>query len=154
MTIYLIRHAHAGGRTSDRNDKWRPLSEKGHKRASALVEVFAEWPVDAIYSSPATRCVQTVEPLATAADLSITETDALWEDSYVDLVLDLINDSAGQTIAICSHGNLIPEVIERLAQQGVPISGRGCEKGSVWVVHRDGSDFVSAQYLSKKETLL
>lgn len=160
MTIYLVRHAHAGVRAGGSSDKWRPLSDKGAQRADDLVTVFSELEVDAVYTSPASRCVQTVEPLAEAASLDVVETDALWEDSRVDDVFELIaaadahHDHANPSLVLCSHGNLIPETIERLARDGVPIIGRGCEKGSVWVIERSDDGYIKAEYLSRKATLL
>ncbi len=160
MTIYLVRHAHAGVRAHGSNDKWRPLSDKGNDRAQELVGLFDNLTVDAVYTSPASRCVQTVEPLASAKSLDVIETDALWEDSWVDSVFELIDaadathDKAHPSLVLCSHGNLIPEAVERLARDGVPVVGRGCEKGSVWVLERNAEGFVKAEYLSRKTTLL
>jgi 8-oxo-dGTP diphosphatase len=58
------------GWTGDHNV--RPLSEAGHRQAEALVGTLGTG-VDAIYASPALRCLQTVRPLARAAGLSIVE---------------------------------------------------------------------------------
>lgn len=160
MTIYFIRHAHAGVRAHGSSDKWRPLSDKGMARSHELVSLFDDLEVDAVYSSPASRCVQTVEPLATAKSLQVVETEALWEDSWVDHVLDLATgandrlEKPNPSLVFCSHGNLIPETIERLSRDGVPILGRGCEKGSVWLLDRDKNGFTQAEYLSRKATLL
>ena len=130
-------------------------------RSQQLVDVFTKLHVDAIYSSPASRCVQTVEPLAEAKSLEVIEAEALWEDSWVDQVFELISaaddaltDTSSPAIVLCSHGNLIPETVERLSQEGVPVVGRGCEKGSVWLVERSGRSFTNAEYLSRKATLL
>ena len=160
MTIYLVRHAHAGVRAGGSSDKWRPLSDKGARRAEDLVAVFSELGVDAVYTSPASRCVQTVEPLAKAASLDVVETEALWEDSRVDDVFELIAaadshpDHANPSLVLCSHGNLIPETVERLARDGFPVVGRGCEKGSVWVIERGDDGYSKAEYMSRKATLL
>lgn len=50
----------------------RPLTEVGHQQAKALVAALGT-NVDAICSSPALRCLQTVQPLASAAGLPVRE---------------------------------------------------------------------------------
>ena len=68
MTLLLIRHASAG----DRND-WvgddllRPLDGRGRSQASRLPELLGDYEIARVLSSPALRCVQTVEPLAALA---------------------------------------------------------------------------------------
>lgn len=59
-TIYLVRHAHADWSP----DSGRTLSARGRTRAAALAELLAPLPVAAIYSSPARRALETVEPLS------------------------------------------------------------------------------------------
>ncbi len=159
MAVYLIRHAHAGSRGPGHHDIYRPLSEKGARRATALVELLADVPFASILSSPATRCVQTVEPLAAARGMEIVESEDLWEDADVTDVLELIERAAAEgsvdsNVAVSSHGNLIPIIVEVLAARGVPIKGRGCEKGSVWLLEHDGASFTSARYTSKTAEML
>jgi 2,3-bisphosphoglycerate-dependent phosphoglycerate mutase len=59
-TIYLIRHAHAKWR----HDESRPLSEAGIKAAAMLADRLSSRPIVAVYTSPSTRSVETVQPLA------------------------------------------------------------------------------------------
>ena len=157
MDVYLIRHAHAGQRTFGSNDKYRPLSEQGHRQAADLAEYFSAVSLSAVYSSPATRCSQTVEPSANAAGLAVVEHDDLWEDAWLDNVMTFIDEACRSSsesggIAICSHGNLIPAVVEQLGHRGVPISGRGCERASIWKLQRDRDDWVHAQYLTPRSS--
>ncbi|MBN1877201.1 MAG: histidine phosphatase family protein [Anaerolineae bacterium] len=68
MTIfYLIRHARAKWTP----DEDRPLSMQGHVDAACVAEVLAAYPIQAIYSSPYARAVQTVTPLADRCKLPI-----------------------------------------------------------------------------------
>lgn len=73
LTLELVPHS-----ASVSPERWtgdhaiRPLSEAGHQQAKELVETMGT-DVDAIYSSPALRCLQTVQPLARAAGLPIVE---------------------------------------------------------------------------------
>jgi len=59
-TIYLVRHAHAEWTP----DEDRPLSARGRARAVVVGELLSKLPIRAIYSSPARRALETVEPLA------------------------------------------------------------------------------------------
>jgi 2,3-bisphosphoglycerate-dependent phosphoglycerate mutase len=58
--LYLVRHAHADWQP----DETRPLSESGRATARTIAELLSVKPVAAIYSSPAPRSIETVEPLA------------------------------------------------------------------------------------------
>lgn len=156
MQIYLIRHAHAGQRRKDGRDIYRPLSADGAQRAEQLVELFAGTVVDLVLSSPATRCVQTVEPLGRARDLTVAEHQSLWEGSSTwDALADLGSLNADRVVA-CSHGDVIPALIDQLGSEGVPIRGRGCELGSVWVLDRDRrrGRWTGARYVGPRATTL
>ena len=44
---------------------------------------------------------------------------------------------------MCSHGDVIPEVIDALERRGMEVSGfRESRKGSVWVLERRGDEFI------------
>src|SRR5680860_355024 len=150
MDLYLIRHAHAGSRGSGHHDIYRPLSEKGQGQSEQLVTFLKDMKIQRIVSSTATRCVQTVEPLGRARKLAVIESSALWEDADLSDTFDLIDDCMKlDGAAFCSHGNIIPAIIEVLADRGMKIKGRGCEKGSVWALHHNGKSFTKARYLSR-----
>jgi len=147
--ILLIRHAKAGLRerwTGD--DRDRPLTKVGRRQARGLVPMLADLPLARIVSSPFARCVETVRPLAEQRGLTIEETDALSEGAPVHGGLDLLERLAGEAAALCGHGDLIPALVEHLAEAGLRIAGdHGWKKGSVWVLERDGGAFRSARYL-------
>lgn len=60
--VYLVRHAHSHWQPSEE----RPLSERGRADAAVLARSFGSTAISAIYSSPARRAVETVQPLAEA----------------------------------------------------------------------------------------
>ncbi|MDH5520336.1 MAG: histidine phosphatase family protein [Acidimicrobiia bacterium] len=154
MEVYLIRHAHSGARTSSSHDRYRQLSDDGSLQAAELVDFFAGRAVGGVHSSPATRCVQTVEPLAAALGLPVIEEPALWEDVGLDDVFDLIDsltsDATAAGVVLCSHGNLIPAVIERLAAAGAEVHGRGCERASIWMIRSTEHRWVEARYFTPR----
>lgn len=154
MQVYLVRHAHAGQRQQDGRDIYRPLSARGRDRATELVTLFADLAIDRLLSSPATRCAQTLEPLAAARGLDIVEHDGLWEGSSIADALSAVLSQRAASIVACSHGDVIPAVIDLLAGQGVPVSGRGCELGSVWILEMERGRCSAARYVPARATAL
>lgn len=149
MRLFLIRHAQAEDRQIGGRDLYRPLSDKGLARARELSGLLAPSNVERILTSPATRCVQTVEPLATASGVELEDQPDLWEGSLITHVLALFESQQGKVVAACTHGDIIPGVVEEIARQGADVFGRGCEKGSIWVLDHDGKRWTGARYLNR-----
>jgi phosphohistidine phosphatase SixA len=149
LTSYLIRHAHAGSRSEwDQPDSTRPLSDRGVAQADYLVELLADRPVGRILSSPARRCVQTVEPLAASLGVEVEESRPLLEGSDAADALEILIELSEENPVLCSHGDLIPDLIRALTLRGMEITGSsGNKKGSVWVLESDQGHFVKAEYL-------
>ena len=144
MTVYLVRHASAGRRNgADPHDGRRHLDEKGRRQASAVREHLAGASIEAVLSSPLPRCVETVEPLAEALGLEVRIDDRLREGSDPAEAWELVEEVAGGTTVLCSHGDLIPEVVRRSEARGMRMPGRtGFAKGSVWTLRGwDGTRF-------------
>jgi probable phosphomutase (TIGR03848 family) len=80
-TVFLVRHGLTAqtGRVLYGRTPGIDLDDRGRTQANELVQRFDGVRVTAIYSSPLERCVQTVEPLATARRLSVRTDDALLE---------------------------------------------------------------------------
>ncbi len=65
MRIDLTVHADAGDRRTWTGDQdQRPLSALGLRQAGALAEALRAEPIDTLFSSPALRARQTLQPLA------------------------------------------------------------------------------------------
>ncbi|MEL7155202.1 MAG: phosphoglycerate mutase family protein [Actinomycetota bacterium] len=150
MRVLLVRHAQAGERTAGHHDLYRPLSPEGHQRAGDLAKLLVGAMPTRILSSPASRCVQTVEPLAAATGLEVETNPDLWEGTMIPHVLSLLTQHRTGTTVACSHGDIIPAVIESMAADGATIIGRGCEKGSVWVADFDDG-WTRATYLDRSQ---
>jgi 8-oxo-(d)GTP phosphatase len=149
--IHLIRHAHAGDRTTwVGDDRLRPITKKGRKQSDAIASIVSKAGVDAIYSSPYVRCVQTVQPLAKATRLEVIEHEALTEGADASAALDLVTALAGLDVALCSHGDVIPDLLDRLARRGVelrsPTGMFECRKGSIWELTIENGIPVAAAY--------
>ena len=149
MRLFLIRHAQTEDRQSGGRDLYRPLSEQGFARARELDALLAPTNVERVLTSPATRCVQTVEPLAITCGLDVEEQPDLWEGSSIPHVLALLENQQRRAVAACTHGDIIPAVVDVIARQGANVSGRGCENGSIWVLDHDGRRWTDALYLDR-----
>jgi 8-oxo-dGTP diphosphatase len=145
---YLIRHAHAGERHAWKGeDQLRPLSEKGARQAKNLAKQLADRDIREVFSSPAARCAQTVEPLASKVGTEVEIRKELREGADPTKVIALIEEHIGKAPALSGHGDVIPEVIELLARRGMTIDGpAGNNKGSWWELRHDGEQFVSARW--------
>ncbi len=154
MQLYMVRHANAGQRRQDGRDLYRPLSNDGRRRADELVEVFAGCAIDRLLSSPATRCAQTLGPLAGDRRLEVVECAELWEGTDVDDVLAAMEQIGTESVVACSHGDVIPAMIDVLSGRGMPVSGRGCELGSIWVLEFDGGAWRSGRYVGGRNGTL
>lgn len=105
--MLLIRHGSAGDRAAwDGEDHARPLDERGRRQAAALVDLLAPYAIDRILSSPAVRCVETVEPLADARELTIEVREELAEELQWTLGAELVRSLASDDAVVCGHGGL------------------------------------------------
>ena len=154
MQLYMVRHAHAGQRRQDGRDIYRTLSTEGRRRADELVEVFAGRPIDRLLSSPATRCAQTLGPLAADRRLEVEEWRELWEGSDIDDVLRAMERADVESVVACTHGDIIPAMIDSLSGRGMPVSGRGCGLGSIWVLEFNGGHWRSGRYVGSRDGAL
>jgi len=146
VSLLVVRHADAVSRHGWRSeDRLRPLTEKGLAQARGLVDLLAGHRVELIVSSPAVRCVQTVEPLADALGLAVVEDNALSEEMPLGPVRRLAGDL--DNAVLCFHGDLIPALIDELIAEGMEAVDRDAKKGSTWVLERDGATFTLGTYL-------
>jgi phosphohistidine phosphatase SixA len=145
MPLFLVRHAKAGSRSGWVGpDEARPLSKGGRDQAENLMRTLAERPIRRILSSPYRRCVETVQPLASKLGLRVEEHDALAEDNPTGPVVELLA-SLPEDSVLCSHGDIIPAVIDALQRRGMALEGEpDYRKGATWVIERDGDEFMRA----------
>jgi phosphohistidine phosphatase SixA len=153
VTIHLIRHGSAGPRPPEGKEIDRSLDQTGMLEAERLAKWLAStaWSspaVQQIMSSPATRCTQTVAPLAAALDLTVIVTGDLLEGQPVAGSLGLIRRlAASDTHAVLrTHGDIIPNLLDELAEAGVPLHGNGCSKGSIWTLSTADGAITGARY--------
>ncbi len=149
MTVYLVRHASAGVRDDrDPADHDRPLDATGHLQAEKLADWLRHEPITRILSSPYERCRQTVERLSKLLGVPVEVDDRLAEGAPVERSWDLVTSLADGTAVLCSHGDVIPDLVRRAQLRGMHVPGKsGCAKGSVWSLqHWDGDEFATGVY--------
>lgn len=152
MTVYLVRHASAGERDeSNPDDNLRPLDRKGRAQAQAIAEFLVDSPVVWVATSPATRCIETVGPLCADLGIEAEVRPDLFEGSGIDSTWALVEKGAsldGDAV-LCSHGDVIPELVRRAQQRGAMIVGpSGWSKGSVWILDGwDGQRFATGTFV-------
>lgn len=147
---YLVRHAHAGDKGAwQGRDSLRPLSGHGRREAHGLLVQLRPYPIARILSSPSVRCVQTVEPLAQRHGLAVERrAEVLGVDGDPEALLAMLVDPAAAELVLCSHGELIGIVLERLVGQGLDVGGQPTwPKGSAWVLEVDGGQVQHGRYL-------
>jgi 2,3-bisphosphoglycerate-dependent phosphoglycerate mutase len=102
-TIILSRHAEKG---SGQNPS---LSSAGQERAVSLIKLSNNFQISGVYSSSAKRTLQTGKPLADLFKLSIEQSISPF--AYKELLKDIMDKYAGETVFIVGHSNTIPEFI-------------------------------------------
>jgi 8-oxo-dGTP diphosphatase len=118
VIVYLVRHARAGHRGDwNGDDRLRPLDERGRLQAERLVGQLDGRNFSRIVSSPFTRCVETVVPLAQARALTLEEDDALAEGAPMEAALELFRGAETPLVA-CVHGNLAEALLGEKMKKG------------------------------------
>ena len=145
-----MRHAKAGDREKwEGDDSLRSLSKPGLEQAKGLREQLDGAPIRRILSSPSLRCLQTVEPLAKRLGLEVERNGALAEGTGTAPIRRLIRSLSGTDAVLCSHGDVIQELLEELAREGViePAQAGRLAKGSTWVLEERKGAITGARYL-------
>ncbi len=110
-TVVLVRHAEKIDASRDPR-----LSQAGEERAHQLAHVLADFPFEAVLSTPFIRTRETGRPVAAQMGLPVTETPVT-RTFASDLAARLRTDYAGQTVLVVGHSNTTPDVMRAL---GVP----------------------------------
>ena len=152
MRVHLVRHAKAKNRAEwTEPDELRPLTKRGRREAAALAErLRAEAPARLV-SSPFARCVQTFEPLAEALDVAIETTELLAEgadgESALALLLSL---SRGGSVACCTHGDVLYDVVRTVTASGVRLDGPlDVPIASAWLLEIEDDQVIGGAFVER-----
>jgi phosphohistidine phosphatase SixA len=147
--LLLVRHADAGDKHRWQGpDSLRPLSLAGQAEAAGLVIGLEDYPIWRILTSPTLRCQQTVQPLARDRRLRIEPEQALGVDADLARVLALLEDPRLQDTVVCTHGEVIDQVLTRLVTDGLAVDQPlQWPKGSTWLLDGTSGRLTHARYL-------
>jgi broad specificity phosphatase PhoE len=147
--LYLVRHAHAGSKSRwEGPDLARPISAQGHMEALGLIQQLGHLPLGRVLSSPAERCLQTVQPLAAQLGRPVEPNEALGVDGTGPGVVELLTDPALERAVLCTHGEVIGMVFDELQLAGIELSDPPrWPKASTWILQLDGGQGWKGTYL-------
>src|SRR5450759_3685888 len=119
--LVIIRHARSRSRSTwQEADPLRPLNPRGRQRAQALIPILAAFGVTQVITSPSVRCLDTVLPYALAAAVRARLKAGLSEEGFAEQpdqapyqLTRLLE--RGNPAVVCSHGPVLPVLLERLA---------------------------------------
>ncbi len=149
--LVLVRHARAvaRGSWSGADDTRRPLDRVGTARAEALSAVLGAYRPEKVASSPSLRCVDTVAPYAQQAGVRVRSRRSLSEEGFAEdpsratqRLLKVV--AAGRPTVLCSHGPVLPALVEVL--HGLA--------GDAEPEHRERLEAAGADRLVKGEALV
>jgi 8-oxo-dGTP diphosphatase len=163
--IILVRHASARNKKAWQNaghpdDLTRPLTPLGHVQAKLLSQILSCFGPARVISSPAERCLATVEPYAAVTggvvepalalapppgDQVLEEADLATVAAARELVIGLV--TAGEPVVICGHRENLPATLRWICESlGAPVpAGPPLRKGAFRVLHVAGGRLISAE---------
>jgi len=143
VRLTIVRHARAGSKRAwEGDDELRPLDELGRVQAAALAPrlAAAARPVRRVISSPALRCVQTVQPLADLVGVPVETWDALGPNAGAAAVRTALGHPAFDDVVLCTHGEVLRPLLRTLRRRGLGRDNASLHgrlllvKGSAWLV--------------------
>ena len=168
--IILVRHASARNKKAWQNaghpdDLTRPLTPLGHIQAKLLGQILSCFGPARVISSPAERCLATVEPYAAMTggvvepapalapppdDRVLEEADPAAVAAARELVTGLV--TAGEPVVICAHRENLPAMLRWICESlGAPVpAGPPMRKGAFRALHVADGRLISAEQHSLK----
>jgi phosphohistidine phosphatase SixA/8-oxo-dGTP pyrophosphatase MutT (NUDIX family) len=142
--LVVIRHGKAVKRAAWAGtvDHARPLEARGVAQARRLVPMLAAFGVDAIISSDAARCRDTVLPYARSQGIEVTDEHLLSEEGHEEHPRDLrhfARDLAAdpRRLLLCSHRPVLPDLLGELLHRWKGRRPSPLGPGAFLVIHRD-----------------
>ena len=147
--LYVVRHADAGTRgRGDEPDERRALTARGRRQADGLRDLLGSAGITRLVSSPFRRCIDTLVPLGEVLGIDVSSDDRLSEARGASGALELAAELSPETAAICSHGDVIPDLLDALLRTGIRLLDEPrWPKASTWVLSRDADGFTKGRYL-------
>ncbi len=130
-TMIFVRHAERALEPADDPG----LNEAGKRRVAELTRQLVDADVvagiDAIYSTPFRRTLETAQPLATALGLEVNQYDPADNEA---VLAEILKSYKGKIILVVGHSNTVPTLIADLgASKKVPPIGHS-EYDNIYIV--------------------
>lgn len=122
--IVLVRHGKAMPPENwDGPDHTRPLLQRGLNQAKAIARGIAAFGPTRVISSPAVRCLATIDPLSRLLDATVTVKSGISQDKYRasgEKPRKLVNKEVARRAGsvVCSHGPVLPQLLGAIAEVG------------------------------------
>ena len=147
--LYVVRHADAGHRGGRHEpDAQRVLSGRGWRQAEGLRAQLADVGITRLLAGPSLRCQQTLEPLGKHLGVAVEPDGRLSEGQGAAGAMAVAEELRGTTAALCSHGDVIPDLLDALLASGTRLKGElRWQKASTWVLTWDGDRLAKGRYL-------
>jgi 8-oxo-dGTP diphosphatase len=121
FAIIAVRHGKAVPPGAwDGPDATRPLLQRGVEQAASIARGIAAFAPTRIISSDAARCLATMQPLADLTGLSVKANAGISQHAF-EMGTDTIEETVERrikkqhTAVLCSHGPVLPQIIDRVA---------------------------------------
>jgi 8-oxo-dGTP diphosphatase len=124
VPLIIVRHAKAMDRGDwSKADLARPIIALGRRQARLLAPLLGAYGVDRLISSPAIRCVSTLQPYAAERHLEIVQVPELTEergsddpDGVAAVITELARRATAERVpvALCGHRPVLPHVLAAL----------------------------------------
>ncbi|MDR9435169.1 NUDIX hydrolase [Pontimonas sp.] len=145
--LILLRHGKAMPRENwDGPDHTRPLLQRGLNQAKHQAGGIAAFGPERLVSSPATRCLATIEPVAKKTGLDVVTRKRISQDAWEPSAEGPIS-IVGKTVSkhrptvLCSHGPVLPQILKAAGEVSQKGSSRlveqhlGMSTGEFVVIH-------------------
>ncbi len=152
--IILLRHAKATRREDwDGDDGDRPLDVKGQRQAKRMLSIYQSFGIQAIHTSDAMRCIETIEPMSKALKISPTYTADLSEYKFakekevpLDYVWDLMQSDT--RVLVCSHNPILPKLVKKLiGKKNFKRVDAELMPGEAYILHHRDGEVVAVDWL-------
>ncbi|MGI9570779.1 MAG: phosphoglycerate mutase family protein [Desulfobulbia bacterium] len=136
--IYLLRHTEQVDNTGN-----SPLSEEGHARAKALIDVIGNDAIQTIYTTESIRTVETATPLASHKGIKIQQIPRV---KYDKLMSEICNNNSGKTIVVVGQWGNLKVIIPNLG-----VEFEYPDYGKLFVVDfKDGKPSLTTEWFGNK----
>jgi broad specificity phosphatase PhoE len=153
MRIIVVRHGLAEAKKGWQGpDSERPLVARGRRQADRLGKVVGADRPDRVISSPARRCVQTVQPLAEKRKLVVELSPSLAIDAgraAIELCENLLSTQpTGATVVLCTHREVLRDLLPQLSKLfGGSLNHRPPgAKGGAWILRFRNTKLQKVEY--------